>query len=141
MAATSSATLHAYRSDNRIFQKWCREREVSALPALPSTVAAFLAHEADRGCRPSTLGRRLAAIRNIHRLSGVEPPTDTENVKTTLRGIRRTLGTAQNRKTPATAEKALPWPNRCPIAWWDKGPRHPAAAASPVLSGGRNWWP
>jgi site-specific recombinase XerC len=105
-AATSSATLNAYRSDNRIFLEWCQEREVSSLPALPSTVAAFLAHEANRGCRPSTLGRRLAAIRNAHRLSGVEPPTDTENVKTTLRGIRRTFGTAQNRKAPATAEKA-----------------------------------
>ena len=79
---------------------------MSSLPALPSTVAAFLAHEANRGCRPSTLGRRLAAIRNAHRLNGIEPPTDTENVKTTLRGIRRTFGTAQNRKAPATAEKA-----------------------------------
>jgi hypothetical protein len=34
------------------------------------------AHETERGCRPSTPGRRLAAIRNAHRLSGFEPPTD-----------------------------------------------------------------
>jgi site-specific recombinase XerD len=33
-------------------------------------------------------------------------PTNAENVKATLRGIRRTIGTAQNRKAPATADIA-----------------------------------
>lgn len=96
----------AYTSDVRIFSKWCRERAVASLPALPATVAAYLAYEANRGSRPSTLGRRLAAIRDAHRSSGIEPPTDTEGVKATLRGIRRTVGIARSRKAPATAEIA-----------------------------------
>jgi hypothetical protein len=41
----------------------CDGPDVGALPALPDTVAAFLASEVERGIRPSTIGRRVAAIR------------------------------------------------------------------------------
>jgi hypothetical protein len=37
-------------------------RGVGALPASPATVAAFLAHEADRGSRAATITRRCAAM-------------------------------------------------------------------------------
>ncbi len=73
----------------------------------PETVAAFLAAEANRGTKPSTIGRRLAAIRYAHKLAGHEPPTNSEAVKATLRGIRRTAGSAPARKAPATADKVL----------------------------------
>ena len=43
-----------------------------------------------RGIRPSTIGRRVAAIRYAHKLAGHPPPTDDERVKATVRGIRRT---------------------------------------------------
>jgi hypothetical protein len=46
----------------------------------------------NRSVRPSTMGRRLAAIRYAHKLAGLEPPTYSETVKATLRGIRRTAG-------------------------------------------------
>jgi hypothetical protein len=65
------------------------------LPVAPVTVAAFLATEAEAGKRPSTLGRRLAAIRYFHKLADLPSPTDAEAVKATLRGIRRTLGMAK----------------------------------------------
>lgn len=78
-----------------------------ALPASPEAVAAFLAAEANRGVKPSTIGRRLAAIRYAHKLAGHEPPTNSEAVKATLRGIRRTAGSAPVRKAPATADKVL----------------------------------
>src|SRR5205809_7376985 len=51
----AEATRRAYRSDFRIFEAWCRHRGVSALPAIPETVAAFLAHDVETGTRPSTL--------------------------------------------------------------------------------------
>ncbi len=70
-------------------------------------MAAFLAAEANRGTKPSTIGRRLAAIRYAHKLAGHEPPTNAEAVKATLRGIRRTTGSAPVRKLPATADKVL----------------------------------
>jgi hypothetical protein len=73
-----------------MFRAWCGERGVTALPASPATVAAFLAHEADRGSRAATITRRCAAIRYAHRLADLEPPTNSEHVRATLRGIRRT---------------------------------------------------
>ena len=67
-----------------------RGKRVLALPAAPETVAAFLAAEANRGTKVNTIGRRLAAIRYAHKLAGHEPPTNSEAVKATFRGIRRT---------------------------------------------------
>jgi integrase len=103
----AASTRRAYRSDFRIFQAWCRDRGVSALPAAAETVAAFLAHDVEAGSRPSTLGRRVSAIRYAHKLAGHPAPTDDERVKATMRGIRRTVGTAPRKKTPATADRIV----------------------------------
>jgi hypothetical protein len=82
-------------------------RRGSRSSALPETVAAFLAHDVETGTRPSTLGRRVAAIRYTHKLAGHPVPTDDERVKATMRGIRRSLGTAPRKKAPATAERII----------------------------------
>jgi site-specific recombinase XerD len=105
-AEKAPGTRKAYQSDFRIFSVWCFDRAVVPLPALPATVAAYLAYEVGQDLRPSTLGRRLAAIQYAHQHAGYEPPTGAESVRATLRGIRRTLGTARNRKAPATADRA-----------------------------------
>src|SRR5262249_43370439 len=90
-----------------IFTRWCASRGVGALPATATTVAAFLAVEADRDIQASTISRRVAAIRYAHRLAGLAVPTDDERVKATVRGIRRALGTAARKKAPATAERVI----------------------------------
>ena len=105
-AEKAPATRLAYGTDFRIFSTWCQERDLGPLPALPGTVATFLAYEVGQNLRPSTLSRRLAAIRYAHQNAGYEPPTTAEGVRATLRGIRRTLGTGRNRKAPATADRA-----------------------------------
>jgi hypothetical protein len=74
------------------------------LPATPASVSSFLAAQAHQGLRPATIARRCAAIRHFHRLAGVDPvPSDAAVVKTTMKGLRRSLGTAQAKKAPATA--------------------------------------
>jgi site-specific recombinase XerD len=83
-AEKAEATRRAYRSDFEIFRSWCAERRVSALPAAPEAVAAFLAHEAERGVRPSTIARRVAAIRYAHKLAGLPLPTDDERADETI---------------------------------------------------------
>jgi site-specific recombinase XerD len=98
------ATRAAYRSDFAAFRVWCLAKGVDALPASPESVAAYLAHEAVNGASASTVTRRCAAIRYAHRLADLEPPTSSECVRATLRGIRRTLGAAPARKSPALAE-------------------------------------
>jgi site-specific recombinase XerD len=90
-----------------LFQGWCTQHGVVALPASPETVAAFIATEAERGTKASTIGRRMASIRYAHKLAGLPIPTDDERVRATARGIRRTIGTAAVKKAPATNDKLL----------------------------------
>src|SRR5216684_3246934 len=111
-AEKAASTRKAYGIDYRLFKAWCDAKGVSSLPAAPETetVAAYIAAEAQTA-KPSTIGRRLAAIRYAHKLAGLETPTDAEGVKATMRGIRRTFGGARIKKTPAVAAKMLgdPW--------------------------------
>ncbi len=100
----AESTRRAYSADFAAFAAWCAARGVDALPASPETVAAYLAAEADAGKKPATIGRRCAAIGHGHKLAGREPPTNSELVKATLGGIRRAVGAAPARKTPAVAE-------------------------------------
>lgn len=105
-AEKSEATRRAYCTDFRFFSEWCESKGVLALPALPETVAAYLAHSVSAGAKASTIARRLAAIGYAHKLAGHDSPTHAESVKATVRGIRRTIGTAPSRKAPLTAERA-----------------------------------
>ena len=67
-------------------------------------VSHNLADQTALGKRPSTLGRRLAAIRYFHRAANEASPTSEERVKTVLAGIRRTVGAAPVRKKAATSD-------------------------------------
>ncbi|HTE78474.1 MAG TPA: site-specific integrase [Xanthobacteraceae bacterium] len=104
-AEKSPATRRAYRSDFELFRKWCAVRKLNALPATPLTLATFLASEAKRGIRPSSLERRVFGITYAHLLASHKPPGQSEAVKATMRGIRRAIGTAPNRKQALTAER------------------------------------
>jgi integrase len=104
-AEKAPATRRAYRSDWRIFNAWCAARGVEPLPAAAEAVAAFIATEAERGIKASTLNRRLAAIRYAHHVAGHESPTTTAAVGATLRGVKRTIGTARRQKAPATVDR------------------------------------
>jgi site-specific recombinase XerD len=103
-ASKAPATQAAYGSDFRIFEAWCRQRGLRALPVTAAALCGFLADEAAAGKRASTLGRRLAAIRYFHRAAGYDTPTGDEKVKAVLSGIRRTIGAAPVRKKAATAD-------------------------------------
>src|SRR5271157_1161899 len=105
LAEKSAATRRAYRSDFAAFTVWCRTRDAEPMPASPETVTAFLAAQATAGARASTISRKAAAIRYAHRLAGQALPTDTEAVKIVMRGIRRTIGIAPDRKAAATADR------------------------------------
>jgi site-specific recombinase XerD len=106
-ADRAESTKRAYESDHRLFAAWCRERTLCPLPAQPGAVAAFLADEAKKGRRPSTLGRRTAALKWMHRKSGHPSPTDDERVKSVMSGIKRTIGTAPRKLAPATNDRII----------------------------------
>lgn len=103
-AEKSDNTRRAYKTDWADFIAWADTVNLISMPAEPATVARYLAQLADNGRKASTIQRRVAAIRAIHKAAGHEPPTNAEGVKATMRGIRRSKGTKPTRKAPATAE-------------------------------------
>src|SRR5215472_3321442 len=103
-AEKSAATRRAYATDWRDFAAWAAARGATPLPAHQGLVAAYLSDLAQSGRKASTIGRRAAGIAYRHKLAGHEPPTNAEGVKATLRGIRRSIGTARDQKAAATAD-------------------------------------
>ena len=96
----AESTKDAYRSDFRHFDEWCERHGLDSLPASPATVGLYITSMADGGYATSTIGRRLVAISQAHKLSDLEPPTTSEKVREIWKGIRRQLGTAQKGKRP-----------------------------------------
>jgi site-specific recombinase XerD len=76
----AAATWRAYEADWKAFLAWCQSVEQAVLPATPTTVALFLAAQATLGFAPSTLGRRLAAIRLMHVGARLSSPHDAIEV-------------------------------------------------------------
>src|SRR5262249_27816560 len=62
-ASRAASTLVAYKSDVKIFGDWCLARALTPIPPTPDAICAFISDEAKRGRRPSTIARRLAAIK------------------------------------------------------------------------------
>jgi hypothetical protein len=92
-------TLRGYRADWRDFCAWCDAHGVRALPASPEAVAAYIAECAGR-LKVGSIQRRLNAIAEAHKTIGTDSPTSAGMVRATLKGIRRTLGTAAAQKAP-----------------------------------------
>ncbi|MDB5875019.1 MAG: integrase [Ramlibacter sp.] len=97
-SSLSPNTTAAYASDLVRFKRWG-----GTVPATAQQVARYLAAAAD-SLKPSTLTRRVAAIAFAHAIKNLPSPTTSSLVKRTLRGIRRTHGTAQRQARPLTAD-------------------------------------
>ena len=96
-ASKAENTLRGYSADWRDFCGWSEAHGVSPLPATPDTVAAYIAECAGH-LKPGSIQRRLNAIAEAHKAVGVESPTHSPIVANTMKGIRRTLGTAPGQK-------------------------------------------
>jgi integrase len=101
-AAKAPATLKAYRNDWRDFESWCRAHQLPSLPSTPETVALYIADRAST-LASGTITRRLTSITKAHQAAGfTDSPATTRHfvVGETLKGVRRTFGTAQHGKAP-----------------------------------------
>jgi integrase len=94
----AESTLRGYQSDWRDFCAWSESHSLCPLPASPDGVAAYIA-ECAGNLRVGSIQRRLNAIAEAHKAAGVESPTRDAMVRNTIKGIRRTIGTAARQKT------------------------------------------
>jgi site-specific recombinase XerD len=86
--AYAPATLKSYKADIEIFENWCLEQDLEPFPAAVAIICRFLQEQAPSKA-PSTVRRRLYAIRKAHRLLRLPDPTFDEEINITFRRIRR----------------------------------------------------
>ena len=105
-AAKAESTRRAYRADWDNFDAWCRRHALASLPATPETAALYITDLA-ASHKPATLRRRLTVIGRAHQAAGHPSPASMQEalVSETLKGIRRTKGTAQTGKRPLYTEQ------------------------------------
>ena len=92
-------TLRAYQADFSDFSNFCKTNNFSSLPTDPKIVALYLTHLSS-SCKFSTLKRRLASIKVIHKLKGHYIDTKHPIISENLMGIKRKLGVKQISKKP-----------------------------------------
>ena len=92
-------TLRAYQADFRDFTKFCTKNGLNSLPSDPKIISLYLTH-LSAFSKFSTLRRRLASIKVIHRLKGHYIDTKHPIISENLMGIKRKMGVKQNSKKP-----------------------------------------
>ncbi|WP_425284515.1 tyrosine-type recombinase/integrase [Aliiruegeria lutimaris] len=87
--AYSPATMRSYYADVEAFETWCCAHDVN--PPFPSSVETVCRFLEDQGKTkaPSTVRRRLYAIRKVHRLLDLPDPTYHEDINLAFRRVRR----------------------------------------------------
>jgi hypothetical protein len=104
-------TLRLYARDWAAFVSWCRLAGAAPLPAVPATVAAYLATLGER-LSAGALARRAAAIAARHREHGLASPASDPAVTTLLRHARRIA--TRRRPLPPTATRLIRMATACP---------------------------
>ena len=107
-AELAASTRIVYASAWRQWEAWCRSRGVTALPAPPEAVAAYLAERAEAGLSYGSIDMACSAIAHQHHQEGVPDPMTDVTLRRVRRGLRRIIGAAPRRQAHAltTAEIA-----------------------------------
>ena len=103
--AVSDNTERAIRSDAEIFEGWCRQQGLTALPAEATTVVAFIDAMA-RVRAPATVRRYVASIATLHKVIRQQNPLETSPVQFALQRMHRQRGRRQ------AQVQGLTWPLR-----------------------------
>lgn len=124
----SAATARAYRSDLALYISWCSTSGVLPVPATPEIIVGYVLHMTNAKKAASSIARAVAAISCAHEFARVERnPCRNDLVKRALKGMRRRLGVAQDKKAPVTAERINTMLSRFPATL--KGQRDKALLA------------
>lgn len=93
-AELAASTRTVYASAWQHWEAWCRTRGVTALPAPPDAVAAYLAECAEAGLSYGTIDLACSAIAYHHRRHGMPDPMADIMLRRVRRGLRRIIGAA-----------------------------------------------
>ncbi len=92
-------TIRAYKSDFNDFVLFCTKHNLRSLPTDPKAISLYLTH-LSKNSKYSTLKRRLASIKVMHRYKGHYLDTKHPIIVENLLGIKRHIGVFQKAKKP-----------------------------------------
>lgn len=95
--AHSDNTRRSYAAAWLDFGAWCQVHGRQALPAIPETVADYLASMAE-GYKLGTIRHRLSVINQAHEARGLDAPGKTRLVRSVVRGIANQKAGAGEKK-------------------------------------------
>ncbi len=95
----SRNTLRAYKSDYRDFEHFCNSNNLKSMPTSARILSLYLT-KLSKNSKFSTLKRRLASIKMVHKRNGHYIDTKHPMITENLLGIKRTMGTHQKAKKP-----------------------------------------
>ena len=92
-------TVRAYESDFRDFSLFCIKNNLKSLPTEPKILSIYLTH-LSKTYKFSTLKRRIASIKVVHKMKGHYLDTKHPIIIENLLGIKRVKGSFQKAKKP-----------------------------------------
>ena len=92
-------TVRAYESDFRDFSLFCVKNGLKDLPTEPKILSLYLTH-LSKTSKFSTLKRRIASIKVIHKMKGHYLDSNHPIIMENLLGIKRVNGSYQKSKKP-----------------------------------------
>jgi integrase len=104
-AVFAPSTRRTYGSTLRLYERFCTENGLN--PHEVGSVIAFCEYLAAQGRKMATIERHVAALRVRYGIAD-------DRLRLYLRGLRRTLGSAQSKKAPLT-------PTQLGLIKWDSG--------------------
>ena len=104
-AVFAPSTRRTYGSTLRLYERFCTENGLN--PHEVGSVIAFCEYLAAQGRKMATIERHVAALRVRYGIAD-------DRLRLYLRGLRRTLGSAQSKKAPLT-------PTQLGLIRWDSG--------------------
>ena len=100
----SDNTQRVYGAQWRLFESWCGDVSLRALPADPLTVARYLDVRANAGASIATLHLATSAIAKVHEWADHESPGRDQGVRASLKGWGRRLAKPQRQAGALTAD-------------------------------------
>ncbi len=97
---TKSAEVYASRY--LVFERFCRAKNMCALPTSAGPLAAFIAHRSNL-VSPHTVQLDLCAIRLVHEIAGYRDPASDEKMRELIIGVTRSK--APGRLRPVTMDE------------------------------------
>ena len=92
-------TVKAYESDFKDYSLFCINNGLKSLPTEPNTLSIYLTH-LSKTCKFSTLKRRIASIKVVHKMKGHYLDSKHPIIMENLLGIKRINGSHQKSKKP-----------------------------------------